>query len=152
MLTVHVLYNTQITGRAPRITDRTPDTPDSYSTLSGESVMLACTANGDPDPHITWTKEGGALADNMKPFNSGKNLLLVDVGGSDSGNYTCTASNSEGSDSATFTVSVLRKSNDRSYSAIISELFSCSSSSEAFKLSQAAQYNQNTYAHEYVRR
>ena len=59
-----------------------------YTSLVGQSVTLSCSADGRPEPTITWSKIGSAL-----PSVDGGDLLLSSVKLADSGTYTCIASN-----------------------------------------------------------
>ena len=61
-----------------------------------ENVTFTCSADGDPMPNITWSKENGLLAVNRSVEIEG-NLLLVNVSREDSGNYTCNATSEVGS-------------------------------------------------------
>ncbi|KAJ3600174.1 hypothetical protein NHX12_034124, partial [Muraenolepis orangiensis] len=61
----------------------------------GHPVELPCVARGDPEPQVTWTKDGErylAAADGS--------LALSSVGLGDEGSYTCVASNTAGTDEA----------------------------------------------------
>ena len=53
----------------------------------GEVVQLICTADGNPEPNITWTR----LSD-----NSIVNMPLTNTGKQDEGGYRCTAYNGIG--------------------------------------------------------
>ncbi|KAK3876548.1 hypothetical protein Pcinc_018676 [Petrolisthes cinctipes] len=77
---------------------------------------LYCPATGSPTPHITWTKDDAPLVDltgvglsgqHVSVVDEGKRLLVAGASVRDSGNYTCTAANHAGSDSAVYQVSVL---------------------------------------------
>lgn len=75
-----------------------------------ENVTFTCSANGDPMPNITWSKENGNLSMNRSVETQGS-LLLLNVSQEDSGNYTCSATNAVESISSSaelFVHSVLR--------------------------------------------
>lgn len=61
-----------------------------------ENVTFTCSANGDPVPNITWSKENGNLPVNRSVETQGS-LLLLNLSREDSGNYTCNATNAVGS-------------------------------------------------------
>lgn len=61
-----------------------------------ENVTFTCSANGDPMPNITWSKENGNLPVNRSVETQGS-LLLLNLSREDSGNYTCNATNAVGS-------------------------------------------------------
>lgn len=71
---------------------------DNLETLEGSTVYVRCPATGNPVPKIEWTKFG-----NLDPKGSSlrivnNTLVLLNGTWSDSGNYSCTASNGAGSD------------------------------------------------------
>lgn len=61
-----------------------------------ENVTFTCSADGDPLPNITWSKENGHLPMNRSVETEGS-LLLLNVSLEDSGNYTCKATSEVGS-------------------------------------------------------
>ena len=61
-----------------------------------ENVTFTCSADGDPLPNITWSKENGSLPENRSVEADGS-LLLFNVSREDSGNYTCNATSGLGS-------------------------------------------------------
>ena len=65
----------------------------------GRNLTLTCNASGDPNPNVTWTKEGAAQ------FNvSGHKLHLVNVKREDFGSYNCTAVNGYGTPATSLAV------------------------------------------------
>ena len=67
----------------------------------GKNWTLTCNASGDPNPNITWTKEGETAAQ----FNvSGHKLHLVNVKREDFGSYRCTAANGYGTPATSLAV------------------------------------------------
>ena len=71
--------------------------------IEGETAIFNCTADGNPEPSIDWTKDNVTLniaADSdLSESNSGKvhSLTIQNVHRSDKGQYTCVANNSIGS-------------------------------------------------------
>lgn len=68
--------------------------------VDGETLSLQCTVNGDPEPQITWSKNGKAISSseimNLKYKNGVATLTINEVYPEDEGLYTCTATNSIG--------------------------------------------------------
>lgn len=65
----------------------------------GDTLMLNCVAHGNPDPQYNWTAGHST--------NTHSSLLSIsNIQSEHRGNYTCIASNSEGSASVTVTVTV----------------------------------------------
>ncbi|XP_024119178.1 neural cell adhesion molecule 1a isoform X12 [Oryzias melastigma] len=64
----------------------------------GSSALLACDADGFPDPVVTWTHNGAALeeGDKYSLNEDGSELIIKDVKKVDEGDYTCTATNKAG--------------------------------------------------------
>lgn len=62
---------------------------------AGKDLTLTCNASGDPQPNITWTKDGVPMSFSSDAFHQ---FRLTDVQSEDSGSYKCTASNGYGSD------------------------------------------------------
>lgn len=63
--------------------------------LVGESVTLECSATGQPQPRVSWTKGDRSPLPNDARINitpSG-GLYIQNVGQADGGEYTCFASN-----------------------------------------------------------
>ena len=74
--------------------------PVSQVITEGETLVLNCNATGNPTPSITWTMSAHVLP-------SGETLTIVNASKSDSGSYTCTATNGVGADAvAAVTVTV----------------------------------------------
>ncbi|KXJ18681.1 Fibrinogen C domain-containing protein 1 [Exaiptasia diaphana] len=62
----------------------------SYIAPPGSTVMLNCTAKGDPQPVITWRKDNGVLPIGRFELRDGS-LIIRNVKKTDSGVFVCTA-------------------------------------------------------------
>ena len=83
------------------------------STL-GEDITLLCGHVGQPQPRLVWTYQGQPIAIDSPQGGSrgrlvkGDGGLVVQEGRRDmSGNYTCTVTNSHGTDHVTYHLTVL---------------------------------------------
>ncbi|CAL4131286.1 unnamed protein product [Meganyctiphanes norvegica] len=76
---------------APTITSQTPK---NQKVNKGESVTLACEAEGNPVPKITWSRVGGHLP--AGPQEEGHSMTLLDVDRHVEGTYSCKADNGIG--------------------------------------------------------
>ena len=79
---------------------------DSRVTLrKGESYTLRCSAQGEPNPRVSWSRRSGQAS---FPLTSGLSLHLAGVDRQAEGEYVCTATNGVGQPAvASVTVSVL---------------------------------------------
>lgn len=73
------------------------------TTLDGNSVTLVCEVSGVPVPQITWVKDGAEVQ------KGGKSYTIESAVRSDSGSYTCVATNIAGGVKATSQLNVLGK-------------------------------------------
>ena len=73
------------------------------TTLDGNRVSLLCDVSGVPDPQITWEKDGTEVQ------RGGTSYTIETSVESDSGNYSCIASNIAGKTKATSRLNVLRE-------------------------------------------
>ena len=71
--------------------------------VEGSTVVLVCTAEGSPTPHVTWIAPNGTVLQNR---TTDTNLTLPNVSRYSSGTYQCNARNELGSDSATVKLDV----------------------------------------------
>ena len=75
----------------------------SHFIVKGQKTELRCSASGSPAPNVTWTSPGGELIEGRR-FAV---LSLNNVTKADQGIYRCTASNSQGQESATMNLTVV---------------------------------------------
>ncbi|KFP31347.1 Leucine-rich repeat and fibronectin type III domain-containing protein 1-like [Colius striatus] len=82
----------------PMITHRTPK----LTVSEGQSVSLKCKAVGDPDPYVRWISPEGKLVSNTSRTVSYDNgtLDISFTSLSDTGTFTCIASNAAGESTA----------------------------------------------------
>uniref|UniRef100_A0A8B9ZBH1 Hemicentin 1 n=1 Tax=Anas platyrhynchos TaxID=8839 RepID=A0A8B9ZBH1_ANAPL len=73
------------------------------------SVTLTCEVIGNPVPQITWVKDGRPLAEDEdhKFLSSGRFLQITNAHVTDTGRYTCIASNTAGDKSKSYSLNVL---------------------------------------------
>ncbi|OWF52578.1 Hemicentin-1 [Mizuhopecten yessoensis] len=80
------------------------------SVVLGNNLALRCPTLGIPPPDITWYWQGGLVARDSRFFqilDRGETLLLNDADRPQEGFYTCVVTNSAGSTSLNFTVTVM---------------------------------------------
>ena len=82
----------------PKITSNTLNRADIDE---GQDLTLSCNATGDPQPNITWTRDGVPNSQ-FKVFEH--DLRLVDVKRRDVGSYRCTASNGYGENASEISI------------------------------------------------
>ncbi|XP_030626728.1 hemicentin-1 [Chanos chanos] len=84
--------------------------PSEVSVLLNDSVQLVCTAQGTPPPTINWLKDGKALSradlKNIRISPDGSTLTVTRADTSDSGKYTCVATNTAGEEDRIFNLNV----------------------------------------------
>ena len=79
--------------------------PSAYQVIEGNGVILFCNATGNPQPNITWTKQG-----NNSKLSTSETLNLTKLMREDDGSvYKCTVINEVGSAEATSPVTVFCK-------------------------------------------
>ena len=81
--------------------------PANITAVEGSTVVLPCTAEGYPSPHVVWIAPNGTVLQNR---TTDTNLTLPNVSRHSSGTlYQCKATNELGSHSATVKLDVLCK-------------------------------------------
>ncbi|KAK6619129.1 hypothetical protein RUM44_003511 [Polyplax serrata] len=79
-----------------------------YSAIEGESLLVLLETKGNPSNMVySWSKNGGSFSKkNSRIFVDGPMLNITRLNRHDSGEYKCTAFNSQGSAHVTFNISV----------------------------------------------
>ncbi|OCT94651.1 leucine-rich repeats and immunoglobulin-like domains protein 2 isoform X1 [Xenopus laevis] len=87
----------------------------------GETAVLHCIAGGSPAPRLNWTKDDGPLQVTERHFFAAANqlLIIVDAGPEDAGKYTCSMSNTLGTERGHINLHVLSSTNCDSSQNII---------------------------------
>uniref|UniRef100_A0A8C1K3P7 Hemicentin-1 n=1 Tax=Cyprinus carpio TaxID=7962 RepID=A0A8C1K3P7_CYPCA len=89
---------------------RGSELPSEMSVLLNDSIQLVCRAEGNPTPEIQWLKDGKTLSrtaqKNIKISPDGSTLTVTAVHTSDSGKYTCVATNQAGEEDRIFNLNV----------------------------------------------
>ena len=81
------------------------------SPIEGENITLSCNATGNPEPSISWVKDGSPINSNSRISFSqvNKRLTITSISRTDSGEYQCVVRNRFGNDTSNSKVNVLCK-------------------------------------------
>ncbi|KAK6307082.1 hypothetical protein J4Q44_G00222300 [Coregonus suidteri] len=91
-----------------RVTPVFTNAPRDVTVESGTDVQIPCRAQGQPEPVLTWNKDGVQVTESGKFHIAPEGFLEVkDVGLADSGRYECVARNPIGYQSASMVLTVL---------------------------------------------
>ena len=98
-----LLFHTEL----PLITTR----PEGKTPIEGEKITLSCNATGNPEPSISWVKDGSPINSKSRIGLSkdNKRLTITNISRTDSGEYQCVARNRVGNDTSNSRVVVLCK-------------------------------------------
>ncbi|XP_058234040.1 immunoglobulin superfamily DCC subclass member 3 [Hemibagrus wyckioides] len=82
--------------------------PQSVSKPVGGSAVFTCVAQGVPEPHLIWLKNGKILTpgDNVKLTNNNSTLAVTRITSEDEAIYQCIAENSAGTNQASARLAV----------------------------------------------
>ncbi|KAK9391029.1 immunoglobulin superfamily DCC subclass member 3 [Crotalus adamanteus] len=82
--------------------------PQSLSKTLGTSAIFTCVAQGVPEPHLIWLKNGKVLApgDNIKLTHNNSTLMIQGITSADEAIYQCIAENSAGTNQASARLAV----------------------------------------------
>ena len=72
------------------------DLPEKTVLAVDDLAILTCEVSGDPEPSVTWSKDGDTNIPRAQFRNDGRILAIKDVLPIDSGVYECKASNKLG--------------------------------------------------------
>lgn len=79
----------------------------------GEELLLQCIVEGDPEPQISWSKNGNKISSSeiidLKYKNGVASLRIAEVYPEDEGEYVCKATNSVGSTETKSKLTIQRK-------------------------------------------
>uniref|UniRef100_A0A452TC58 Peroxidasin n=1 Tax=Ursus maritimus TaxID=29073 RepID=A0A452TC58_URSMA len=91
----------------PRVTPVFASIPSDMTVEVGTNVQLPCSSQGEPEPVITWNKDGVQVTESGKFHISPEGFLTIhDVGTADAGRYECVARNTIGQASVSMVLSV----------------------------------------------
>ncbi|XP_056617717.1 immunoglobulin superfamily DCC subclass member 3 [Triplophysa dalaica] len=84
--------------------------PQSVSKVMGSSAVFTCQAQGVPEPHLIWLKNGKILTPggNVKLTNNNSTLAVTRITAQDEAIYQCIAENSAGTNQASARLAVSR--------------------------------------------
>lgn len=103
--------------------------PQNQTTQEGEELKFSCTITGTPKPVVKWAKNGVSLqgkpAVKIYEDDGLQHLSFNNISLSDSGSYSCTASNSRGQLSRCWTLSVKGSKGKELPPAFTSKLKDC---------------------------
>ncbi|XP_053236757.1 peroxidasin homolog isoform X1 [Podarcis raffonei] len=91
----------------PRVTPVFGNVPSDMTVVVGTNVQIPCSSQGEPEPVITWNKDGVQVTESGKFHVSPEGFLTIrDVGPADEGRYECVARNTIGYSSVSMVLSV----------------------------------------------
>ncbi|KAM6435005.1 immunoglobulin superfamily DCC subclass member 3-like [Liasis olivaceus] len=82
--------------------------PQSLSKMPGTSAIFTCVAQGVPEPHLIWLKNGKVLApgENIRLTHNNSTLMIQAITSADEAIYQCIAENSAGTNQASARLAV----------------------------------------------
>ncbi|XP_062871773.1 neural cell adhesion molecule L1.2 isoform X2 [Trichomycterus rosablanca] len=105
-ITLKVEKSNSMRNRRPQMM-RPSGKHSSYTVLRGQSLDLECIVQGLPTPLVKWVRRDGLLSESRTSKESFNRLLrFTNITERDDGEYQCTASNSQGVVTHTYTVTV----------------------------------------------
>jgi len=87
----------------------------------GSRLELKVAVKGDPDPQVTWTKDGAPISSSeimeVKYKNGTASVIIAEVFPEDAGKFTCRATNSKGSVETSSKITILPQDKRSQHSA-----------------------------------
>ncbi|XP_048453062.1 peroxidasin homolog [Rhincodon typus] len=84
------------------------NTPADLTVAAGSDVQIPCGSQGEPEPTVTWSKDGIQITESGKFHISPEGFLSIhDVGPADQGRYQCVARNSIDHSAASMVLTVV---------------------------------------------
>ncbi|TKS74334.1 Hemicentin-1 Fibulin-6 [Collichthys lucidus] len=92
----------------PPVIDGNSETVEQLTTVLDSSVNIECVATGSPPPQLNWLRNGLPLpvSSHIRLLSAGQVLRITRTQVSDSGTYTCVASNRAGVDNRHYSLQV----------------------------------------------
>uniref|UniRef100_A0AAY5F5D4 Neural cell adhesion molecule L1 n=1 Tax=Electrophorus electricus TaxID=8005 RepID=A0AAY5F5D4_ELEEL len=101
-----VASNAVVRNRRPQMM-RPTGSHSSYLVLRGQSLDLECIVQGVPTPSVQWVRKDDALSESRTSKDSFDRLLhFTSISENDDGEYQCSATNSQGTSTHTYSVTV----------------------------------------------
>ncbi|XP_072512524.1 neural cell adhesion molecule L1.2 isoform X2 [Salminus brasiliensis] len=98
--------NAVVRNRRPQMM-RPTGSQSTYTVLRGQSLDLECIVQGLPTPSIQWVRKDGVLSESRTSIESFNRVLhFKNISESDDGEYQCTATNTQGTVTHTYTITV----------------------------------------------
>ncbi|XP_058265684.1 neural cell adhesion molecule L1.2 isoform X3 [Hemibagrus wyckioides] len=105
-ISLKVTSSNMLRNRRPQMM-RPTGTHSSYLVLRGQTLELECIVQGLPTPSVQWVRKDGVLSESRTSRENFDRLLrFTNISERDDGEYQCTANNSQGTITHTYTVSV----------------------------------------------
>ncbi|KAB5546132.1 hypothetical protein PHYPO_G00068610 [Pangasianodon hypophthalmus] len=105
-INLRVTQSNSLRSRRPQMM-RPTGTHSTYLVLRGQTLDLECIVQGLPTPSIQWVRKDGVLSESRTSRENFDRLLrFTNISERDDGEYQCTASNSQGTVTHTYTISV----------------------------------------------
>ncbi|KAM9445583.1 neural cell adhesion molecule L1.2 isoform 2-T2 [Clarias gariepinus] len=105
-ISLKVTPSNTLRNRRPQMM-RPTGSHSSYLVLRGQPLELECIVQGMPTPSIQWVRKDGVLSESRTSRENFDRLLrFTNIYEQDDGEYQCTANNSQGTITHTYTVSV----------------------------------------------
>ncbi|KAG7283817.1 hypothetical protein CRUP_034004 [Coryphaenoides rupestris] len=99
--------NSVVRSRRPQMMRPAVGTHTTYHVLRGQTLELECIVQGLPTPSVSWLRTDGQLSESRTTRDMfDRRLSFINISEIDAGEYQCTANNTQGKVSHTYTVTV----------------------------------------------